>query len=387
MANNWRDWISKSENQKLVANLGLGAMGAMGAKGDRDFQRQQVQQGRADTLQDKQRNAYLDRATEQNNIIGSNMDDDYRNANSVAELTDPFKYKRELQRDTNRAMMLGQAAKMLGMPTSGLFNSMNSDDAIVRRNASAVMGNEMNASDISPGRSARDINSLLGMNPLSSAVAPQNRQLAQYASGKNQGLASTRDAMMGNVNTAYDKFDKSIGDQIAAGGKEIDPNTGKPKTSKWRKILGATIKYGGAAALMATGVGAPAAAAILAGTSLAGDKIAGKGWKEAALGAGLAAIPGGGSAVGAGLTSGIKNQALQQFANQGIRAAADNIPYVGAGLSVANASGMLPKAIGNTVAQNVGSGRVSPMMNNLYRPAMQGNRAGLFASPKVNVRF
>lgn len=350
MATNWRDWLSKSENQQLVANLALGTMGAVGAKGDRDYLRKQQEQSRGDSLLDKQRNSYLNRAGDLNALLQGNLDDDFRNANAVADITDPFKYKRELQRDTNRAMQLKKAAQMLGMPTSGLFDSMNSDDAIVRRNASAIMSNEMNASDINPGRSARNINSLMGMNPLSSAVAPQNRQLAQYANMKNSGLANTRNQMTGNVTSAYDAFDKSIGDQIA--GAKIDPKTGDPKkSSKWRKILGGVVKYGGAAALMATGVGAPAAAAILAGTSLAGDKIAGKSWKESALGAGLAAIPGGN--VAGGLTGGITNNVAKQFANQGLRAVAENVPYAGPAMMAMNAG--MPKAIGNSAPSAMSS--------------------------------
>ena len=361
--NGWRDWLSKSENQQLMTNLALGTMGAIGAKGDRDWNRQQVQQNRGDSLLDKQRNSYLDRAASQNDLLQSGLDDDYRGAVQAADIADPIKYKRELQRDTNRAMMLSQAAKMLGMPTSNLFQSMNNDDAIVRRNASAVLANEMNAQDVNPSRSGRDVNTLLGMNPLSSAVAPQNRQLAQYAAMKSSGLADTRNQMMGNTNSAYDAYDKSIGDQIA--NAKIDPKTGDPKkTSNWRKVLGGIAKYGGAGAAIAFTGGAAApwlVPALAAGSSFAGDKIAGKSTGEALLGAAAGAIPGGTGSIGAGLTKGIGNKAVQAFANQGLRAVAENVPYAGPAMMAMNAAG-LPKAIGNSP---------SPMMN-AVRPPQYG---------------
>jgi hypothetical protein len=343
----WRDWLSKSENQQLAAQLALGTMGAIGAKGDRDYARKTTEQNRGDSLLDKQRNAYIDRAGSQNELLQSGLDDDYRSAVSAAEITDPIKYKRELQRDTNRAMMLKRAAQMLGMPTSGLFDSMNNDDAIVRRNASSILANEMNAQDVAPGRQGRDINTLMGMNPLSSAVAPQNRQLAQYAAMKNSGLSGTRDQMMGNVNSAYDKYDESIGQQVA--GAKIDPKTGDPKkSSTWRKILGGAVKYGVPIALAATGVGAPAAAAMMAGSSFGGDMIAGKNWKDAALGAAVSAIPGGTGGIGAGLTKGITSKVGQAAANQGLRAVAENVPYAGPAMMAINAG--MPKAIGNTAS-------------------------------------
>lgn len=402
---NWRDWLSKSENQQLVAQLGLGAMGAVGAKGDRDFARQQQVQQRGDSLQDKQRQAYLGRAGDTNSLLQGNLDDDYRNSSAVAELTDPFKYKRELQRDTNRAMQLKKAAQMLGMPTSGLFDSMNSDDAIVRRNASAVMGNEMNAQDISPGRSARNVSSLMGMNPLSTAVSPQNSQLAQYAAMRNKGLSDTRGAMQSNVTGAYDQVDKSLADQLQNGGKNIDPETGKPKTSMWRKVLGGVVKYGVPIALAATGVGAPAAAAMMAGGSVLGDKIAGKSWKDAAIGGALSAIPGGnlgagaaGGALSSSLTGGIKNEMLKRVAGtavqQGVRAAGENIPYVGAGLSVANMA--MPQGMvgGSPMQAAIGKGRPMPIApgQQLYNPRLQQQMAQSGSSafnPNVfrNVRF
>jgi hypothetical protein len=389
---NWRDWISKSENQQLAANLALGAAGAMGAKGDRDYARDIQQQNRGDSIQDKQRQGYLGRANSQNELLQSGLDDDYRGAAEAASISDPFKYKRELQRDANRAMQLKKAASMLGMPTSGLFNDMNNDDAIIRRNASAVMNNEMNAQDVNPGRASRNVGSLMGMNPMSSAVSPQNSQLQQYIASRQGELGNTRGQMMGNVNSAYDKYDDSIKQQLLSGKDgDIDPVTGKKKTSTWRKILGGAVKYGVPIALAATGVGAPAAAAMLAGSSLAGDKIAGKSWTDAALGAGMAAIPGG--QMGSGMASGIANKVGRTAVEQGLRAAGENIPYVGAGLTIASAAG-LPKAIGNSgggaLTQAVGKGRPLTQQPGFqtYRPQLSPNIGGAY-NPNVfkNVRF
>jgi hypothetical protein len=334
---NWKDWLAQSENQRLVAQLGLAAAGAYGAKGDRDFAREQQVQSRGDSLLDRQRNSYVDRAANTNALSQNKLDDEFRGASSVAQMTNPFDYKRELQRDVNRSMALPKAAQMLGMPLSQLFKDMNTDDSILQRNANAIMGNEMNAQDMSPTRGARDISQLLGMSPMQSALQPQQAQLNSYAGNAQAGNAQARQGMMDNTNQAFDKYDASVADQIA--GSKIDPKTGDPKkTSKWRSILGNVVKYGGAAAAIGLTGGAAAPwviPAVATGSSFAGDKIAGKSTGQSLMGAAAAGIPGGTGSIGAGLVSGIKNPMMQQMAQLGMRAASENIPGVGPGLMLA----------------------------------------------------
>jgi len=318
--------------------------------GDRNYQRDQDKLNRGDNILQEQRSGFLGRAGDLNELGQTQLRDESVNATAIRDMVDPYKYKQELQRDTNRAMQLKKAAAMLGMPTSALFNNLNSDESIVQRNANAVMGSEMNATDISPGRSSRNVGQLLGMNPLSSAVVGgQNSQLANYVGGKNAAYSGMRQGMMDNTNDAYDKYDDSVKRQMANGGDDIDPETGKKKTSGWRKVLGGVVKYGVPIALAATGVGAPAAAAMMAGSSFGGDMIAGKGVGESLMGAGMAAIPGG--QMGSGMASGIANKVGRTAVEQGLRAAGENVPYVGAGLTLAGGlqqAGALPKAFGNS---------------------------------------
>lgn len=385
---NWKDWLAQSENQRLVAQLGLAAASAYGAKGDRDFSREQQQQNRGDSLLDRQRGSYLDRAANTNSLQQNQLDDDFRGASSVADMTNPFDYKRELQRDTNRSMMLGKAAQMLGMPTSQLFKDINSDSSILQRNANAIMGNEMNAQDMSPTRQSRDISQLMGMSPLQDSLRGQQMQLDSYSRNAQGQNANTRQSMMDNTNQAYDKFDESMANQIA--NPKIDPNTGQEKKpSKWRKILGNTLKYGGAAAAIGLSGGtlAPAAvAALTAGSSFAGDKLAGKSNKDALFGAAVGAIPGGTGSLGSSLVSGIKNPMMQAMAQQGIRAVGENVPYAGPALMAAGA--MKNGRPGTPQVPSTGSGR--PMTGPMVSPSTFAPQNQLFPrtrNPWGNVQF
>lgn len=381
MAFNWKDWLAQSENQRLLAIMGVAAMGAYGAKGDRDFAREQQQQNRGDSLLDRQRAGYLDRADSLNNLTQNQFDDEFRGASSAASMTNPFDYKRELQRDVNRGMGLTRAAQMLGMPTSNLFKEMNTDNSILQRNANAVMLNEMNAQDVNPTRQARDISQSLGMGPMQSALMGQQNQLNQYSGMAQDRNAGMRQGMVDNTTNAYNQYDKSIADQIAQAGK-IDPATGNPKkTSKWRSILGNVVKYGGAAAAIGLtgGLAAPAVAGIMAGTSLAGDKIAGKGWKEAALGAATSAIPGGTGALGSSLTKGISNKFLQAAAQQGLRAAGENIPYAGPALQFMDMKNGVPgrapaMPVSNTPAPKLNTPQMFPATRNPWGNVRFGGR-------------
>lgn len=334
MANsfNWREWLANAENQKtLMQGAGL-ALAAAGAAQANKYQEKQDALSRGDSLLDKQRAAYLGRANDLNNQSQQALNDEFAYARAAADISDPYAYKDALYRDATRSQVQSQIGKMLGMQMSPLLSGLN--NSVAQRNAMAMYNNELNAQDVNPNRSARDLSSLMGMSGSNPLMAGLQSSLNNYVGQSNARYDQTRHGMVNNTNTAYDKVDTSIANQLAD--PKIDPATGeKKKTSTWRKVLGGVVKYGVPIALMATGVGAPAGAAMLAtgaSSSLIGDKIAGKGWKEAALGAGLAAIPGG--SVGSNLTKGIANKTLQMAANQGLRAASDYIPGVGTALSV-----------------------------------------------------
>lgn len=367
----WRQWLSNSENQKLLANVAMGGMAAYGANQDRKYNQEQDALNRGDSLFDKQRASYLGRANSLNDLSQTQLDDQYRGATQAADIADPFAYKDSLYRDATRSQVQGQIGKMLGMSSSPLLSSLN--NSVLDRNASAVYNRELDAQDINPNRSARDLSTLLGgqNSPLLSSL---NSSLSNYANQSNQNYDQTRAGMVANTQGAYDQVDASLKAQLAD--PKIDPNTGeKKKTSTWRKVLGGVVKYGVPIALAATGVGIPAAMAMSAGGSFVGDKIAGKSTKDSILGAAAGAIPGGTGAVGSGLTKGITNQVLKTAANQGLKAAAENVPGVGMGLMAYNALG------GNNASVNSNN---SPMVSALQRPQALSPQMGLGQNINVN---
>lgn len=350
------DWAKKNpEATKAVAGLAGTGIAAYGASQANKQNQQNIQQQRGDDIFSQQRDAILGRAGATNSALTDEYNRSTQGASQVANLTDPFNYKRELERDSSRQMGLDYVLKRLGIQPSALHTQLQ--NSIPQRNASAVTANEMNAQDVNPYRQGRDVGELMG---LPGQFGEQTQKLGQYAGNANAQTGALQQAIMGNIGSSYDAVDKSLAGQLALNppkGMQVNKETGEleKKPSKWRKILGGVVKYGVPIALMATGVGAGAGAGMLAagmaGSSVAGDKIAGKSWKDAAIGGAMSAIPMGGAGaggIGGKLTSGITNKVAQTAANQGLRAASDYIPGVGLGLAGYNALG---PSLGKTAAQ------------------------------------
>ena len=227
-------------------------------------------------------------------------------------------------------------------PNMDVINQYFNPNAMAQRTAGSIAQQERANIGVNPFHQTVNAQEL-GLQQF----APMQNQLAgqaweaqnRYQTGREQGLGMARQGLDQQIGVLADERKA-----LAPKGYKIgEDGSLQKKPSKWKKVLGAMVKYGGMAAAIAF-TGGAALPAVMAASSFAGDKIAGKSWKQAAIGAGMSAIPMGGGGVGAALGNKvggqIANQTASKLANAGIqagvRAVGDNVPYAGLGLSMAN---------------------------------------------------
>lgn len=243
-----------------------------------------------------------------------------------------------------------------GLASPGLMQAV-SDEAT----ASSLAERRKMLSMVNPGYEHGSMQAL-GVGNSITDQAVNDWQAGQFANLKAYETSQDQQAADRVAMSRQDLADAKVA-AISQGGAE------KPKKSGG--VLGKILnvaKVVAPIALAATGVGAPLAAGIVAGTNIAASKANGGSWKNAlgqgALGAAGGAVAGGalGSAVRGGVSAGTQ-QALAQGALAGAGSKLD-----GGSWGDAAQAGVMG-GVGSKIGQSLNARSQGPQMNNHMSPA------------------